>query len=150
MANQGFVQELNLAEVTDGEEIIANLAGGTAADDLKVFRGLSSEKSLLFFNRFIDDAVTEESTKSIELGTKFTFDTVYNYTDDDVVEIQPINLIEDFAYEYVGFEGDGVEWVVVPAVEVWLEEKLCAGDSHHSLDDDDLLVWQGVVRVETA
>lgn len=108
MANQGFVQELNLAEVTDGEEIIANLAGGTAADDLKVFRGLSSEKSLLFFNRFIDDAVTEESTKSIELGTKFTFDTVYNYTDDDVVEIQPINLIEDFAYEYVGFEGDGV------------------------------------------
>ena len=48
MANQGFVQELNLAEVTDGEEIIANLAGGTAADDLKVFRGLSSEKSLLF------------------------------------------------------------------------------------------------------
>ena len=108
MANQGFVQELNLAEVTDGEEIIANLAGGTAADDLKVFRGLSSEKSLLFFNRFKDDAVTEESTKSIELGTKFTFDTVYNYTDDDVVEIQPINLIEDFAYEYVGFEGDGV------------------------------------------
>ena len=108
MANQGFVQELNLAEVTDGEEIISNLAGGTSADDLKVFRGLSSEKSLLFFNRFKDDAVTEESVKSIELGTKFTFDTVYNYTDDDVIEIQPINLIEDFAYEYVGFEGDGV------------------------------------------
>ena len=108
MANQGFVQELNLAEVTDGEEIISNLAGGTAADDLKVFRGLSSEKSLLFFNRFKDSAVTEESRKSIELGTKFTFDTVYNYTDDDVIEIQPINLIEDFAYQYVGFESDGV------------------------------------------
>ena len=108
MANQGFVQELNLSEVTDGEELINNLAGGTAADDLKVFQGLSSEKSLLFFNRFKDNAVTEESTKSIELGTKFSFDTVYNYTDDDIVEIQPINLLEDFAYAYAGFDGDGV------------------------------------------
>ena len=34
MANQGFVQELNLAEVTDGEEIILNLAGENAANDL--------------------------------------------------------------------------------------------------------------------
>jgi hypothetical protein len=50
MANQGFVQELNLAEVTDGEKIINNLAGGTSAKDLQVFKGLSSEKSLLFFN----------------------------------------------------------------------------------------------------
>ena len=108
MANQGFVQELNLSEVIDGEELINNLAGGTAADDLKVFKGLSSEKSLLFFNRFKDIAVTEESTKSIELGTKFSFDTVYNYTDDDIVEIQPINLLEDFAYAYAGFDGDGV------------------------------------------
>ena len=40
MANQGFVQELNLAEVTDGQEIISNLAGGTSAADLIVFRGL--------------------------------------------------------------------------------------------------------------
>ena len=108
MANQGFVQELNLSEVTDGEELINNLAGGTAAADLRVFKGLSSEKSLLFFNRFKDIAVTEESTKSIELGTKFSFDTVYNYTDDDIVEIQPINLLEDFAYAYAGFDGDGV------------------------------------------
>lgn len=108
MANQGFVQELNLSEITDGAEIIANLAGGTAAADLRVFRGLSSEKSLLFFNRFKNNAETEESTKSIELGTKFSFDTEYNYTDDDAVEIQPINLIEDFDFEYVGFESDDV------------------------------------------
>ena len=108
MANQGFVQELNLAEVTDGEEIINNLAGGTSARDLQVFKGLSSEKSLLFFNRFQNTAITEESTKSIELGTKFIFNSVFNYTDDDVVEIQPINLIEDFDFEYVGFAADGV------------------------------------------
>ena len=75
MANQGFVQELNLAEVTDGQEIISNLAGGTSAADLKVFRGLSSEKSLLFFNRFKDNAVTEESTKSVSY-THLTLPTI--------------------------------------------------------------------------
>jgi len=109
MANQGFVQELNLQEVTDGKEIINNLAGGTAAADLLVFQGLASEKSQLFFNRFRDLASTEESGKSLELGTKFTFkDTVYNYTDNDIIEIQPINLIEDYDYDYFGFEDDGV------------------------------------------
>ena len=108
MANQGFVQQLNLAEVTDGEKIINNLAGGTSAKDLQVFKELSSEKSLLFFNRFQNTAITEESAKSIELGTKFIFNSVFNYTDDDVVEIQPINLIEDFSFEYVGFAADGV------------------------------------------
>lgn len=51
MANQGFVQELNLQEVTDGKEIINNLAGGTAAADLLVFQGLASEKSQLFFKQ---------------------------------------------------------------------------------------------------
>jgi hypothetical protein len=108
MANQGFVQELNLAEITDGEEIINNLAGGTTANDLRVFRGLSSEKSLLFFDRFKNSSVTQESKKSIELGTNFEFDTVYNYTDDDIVEIQPINLLEDYDFEYVGFDSDQV------------------------------------------
>ena len=95
MANQGFVQELNLSEVTDGEEIILNLAGSNAADDLKVFQGLSTQKSLLFFDRFKHIARTEESSKTIELGTQFVFNSEYSYTDDDVVEIQPINLIED-------------------------------------------------------
>ena len=41
MANQGFVQELNLAEVTDGKEIIGNLAGENAANDLKTFQAVS-------------------------------------------------------------------------------------------------------------
>ena len=45
MANQGFVQELNLAEVTNGKEIIENLAGEAAADDLKTFQGLSTRKA---------------------------------------------------------------------------------------------------------
>ena len=108
MANQGFVQELNLAEVTDGEEIILNLAGENAANDLKVFRGLSSQKSLLFFDRFKHIARTQESTKTIELGTEFIFDSEYSYTDDDVVEIQPINLIQDYELAYVGFDSDGV------------------------------------------
>ena len=108
MANQGFVQELNLSEVTDGEEIILNLAGGNAANDLKVFQGLSTQKSLLFFDRFKHIARTEESSKTIELGTQFVFNSEYSYTDDDVVEIQPINLIEDYAFEYSGFDGDGV------------------------------------------
>ena len=98
MANQGFVQELNLAEVTDGEEFILNLAGENAANDLKVFRGLSSQKSLLFFDRFKHIARTQESSKTIELGTEFIFDSEYSYTDDDVVEIQPINLIQDYEF----------------------------------------------------
>ena len=108
MTNQGFVQELNLAEVTNGVEIISNLAGGNIAADLKVFQGLSSKKSLLFFDRFKHLARTSESAKTIELGTEFLFDSEYSYTDDDVVEIQPINLIEDYDFEYAGFDGDGV------------------------------------------
>ena len=108
MANQGFVQELNLAEVTDGEQLILNLAGENAANDLKVFQGLSSQKSLLFFDRFKHIARTQESSKTVELGTEFVFNSEYSYTDDDVVEIQPINLIQDYDFEYVGFDGDGV------------------------------------------
>ena len=108
MANQGFVQELNLAEVTDGEEIIGNLAGENAANDLKTFKGLSTRKSLLFFDRFKHIARTQESSKTIELGTEFIFDSEYSYTDDDVVEIQPINLIQDYEFAYVGFDSDGV------------------------------------------
>ena len=108
MANQGFVQELNLAEVTDGEQNILNLAGENAANDLKVFRGLSSQKSLLFFDRFKHIARTQESSKTVELGTEFVFNSEYSYTDDDVVEIQPINLIQDYDFEYVGFDSDGV------------------------------------------
>jgi len=107
MANQGFVQALNLSEVDDGSLILDNLAGGTASNDLKIFQGVSTKKSLLFFNRFLHTAVTEESTKSLELGTQFIYDSVYTYTDDDIVDIVPINLIKDYAIEYRGFDADG-------------------------------------------
>lgn len=107
MANQGFVQALNLAEVEDGSLILDNLAGGTASNDLKIFQGVSTKKSLLFFNRFTHNSVTEESTKSLELGTKFIYDTVYTYTDDDIVDIVPINLMKDYDIKYRGFDLDG-------------------------------------------
>ena len=50
MANQGFVRTLNLDEVTDGAQTIQNLAGGTVDADLRVFAGLSSERSQLLWN----------------------------------------------------------------------------------------------------
>ena len=50
MANQGFVRTLNLSEITDGAQTIQNLAGGTVDSDLRVFAGLSSEKSQLIWN----------------------------------------------------------------------------------------------------
>ena len=107
MANQGFVQALNLAEVEDGSLILDNLAGGTASNDLKIFQGVSTKKSLLFFNRFVHTAVTEESGKSLELGTQFIYDSVYTYTDDDIVDIVPINLLKDYDIVYRGFDSDG-------------------------------------------
>ena len=107
MANQGFVQALNLSEVEDGSLILDNLAGGTVSNDLKIFQGVSTKKSLLFFNRFVHTAVTEESEKSLELGTKFIYDSEYTYTDDDIVDIAPINLIKDYDIKYRGFDIDG-------------------------------------------
>ena len=107
MANQGFVRTLNLAEVTDGAQLIQNLAGGTVDADLRIFAGLSSEKSQLFFNRFLNSAGVEQSNKSLEQGVQFQWDTVYTYTDDDYIQIVPINLLKDFTTVYIGFDSDG-------------------------------------------
>ena len=108
MANQGFVQTLNLAEITDGAQTIQNLAGGTVDADLRIFAGLSSERSQLFFNRFKHSASVEQSGASLESAVQFQWDTLYTYTDDDYLNITPINLITDFASAYVGFDADGV------------------------------------------
>jgi hypothetical protein len=108
MANQGFVRTLNLAEVTDGAKLIKNLAGGTVDEDLRVFAGLSAEKSRLFFNRFKNSASVEQSNKSLEQGVQFQWDSIYTYTDDDYLKIIPINLIRDFDAVYIGFDADGV------------------------------------------
>ena len=108
MANQGFVQTLNLAEITDGAQTIQNLAGGTVDADLRIFAGLSSEGSQLFFNRFKHNASVEQSGASLESAVQFQWDTLYTYTDDDYVRILPINLITDFASTYVGFDADGI------------------------------------------
>ena len=107
MANQGFVQTLNLAEITDGAQIIQNLAGGTVDADLRVFAGLSSEKSQLFWNRFLNKSAIDRSGASLKSAVKFIWDTQYTYTDDDYVDITPINFIKDFAATYVGFNSDG-------------------------------------------
>jgi len=107
MANQGFVRTLNLAEVTDGAKLIQNLAGGTVDADLRIFAGLSSQKSQLFFNRFSNSAKVEQSNKSLEQGVQFKWDTVYTYTDDDYLDIIPINLLRDFSTVYIGFDADG-------------------------------------------
>lgn len=107
MANQGFVQTLNLAEVTDGAQAIQNLAGGTVDADLRLFAGLSSKRSQLFWNRFRHDILNTQSNAALSEGTKFEWHTDYTYTDDDVVSIIPVNLLQDIAATYVGFDADG-------------------------------------------
>ena len=109
MANQGFVRTLNLSEITDGAQTIQNLAGGTVDADLRVFAGLSSERSQLIWNRFINTTEINQSVASLKEGTQFIWDTNYTYTDDDYIYIEPINLLRDFDATYVGFaEGNTV------------------------------------------
>ena len=103
MANQGFVKTLNLSEVIDGVDIIQNLAGGTVDEDMRLFAGLSSEKSQLIWNRFLYTAENNQSVASLRKGTQFCWDTNYTYTDDDYVFIEPINILKDFEATYVGF-----------------------------------------------
>ena len=108
MANQGFVRTLNLDEVTDGAQTIQNLAGGTVDADLRVFAGLSSERSQLLWNRFINRAEINQSVASLKNGTQLIWDTNYTYTDDDFVFIEPVNLLRDFDATYTGFDEGGV------------------------------------------
>ena len=108
MANQGFVRTLNLDEVTDGAQTIQNLAGGTVDADLRVFAGLSSERSQLLWNRFINRSEINQSVASLKKGTQLIWDTNYTYTDDDFVFIEPVNLLRDFDASYSGFDEGGV------------------------------------------
>jgi len=107
MANQGFVQNLNLSEVTNGAQVFQNLVGGTIDEDLRLFAGLSSERSKLFWEKFRSSTFTSESLSLLQNGSKFKFNTLFTYTADDYVYVQPINLIKDFAFQYVGFSADG-------------------------------------------
>ena len=108
MANQGFVRTLNLDEVTDGAKTIQNLAGGTVDADLRVFAGLSSERSQLLWNRFVNRSEINQSVASLKKGTQLIWDTNYTYTDDDFVFIEPVNLLRDFDASYSGFDEGGV------------------------------------------
>ena len=108
MANQGFVRTLNLDEVTDGAKTIQNLAGGTVDADLRVFAGLSSERSQLLWNRFVNRSEINQSVASLKKGTQLIWDTNYTYTDDDFVFIEPVNLLRDFDATYSGFDEGGV------------------------------------------
>ena len=108
MANQGFVRTLNLDEVTDGAQTIQNLAGGTVDADLRVFAGLSSERSQLLWNRFINRSEINQSVASLKKGTQLIWDTNYTYTDDDFVFVEPVNLLRDFDATYTGFDEGGV------------------------------------------
>ena len=107
MANQGFVRTLNLSEIELGAQTIQNLAGGTVDADLRVFAGLSSEKSQLIWNRFINTAEINQSVSSLKNGTQFQWDTNYTYTDDDYIFIEPINILRDFSVTYIGFADGG-------------------------------------------
>ena len=109
MPNQGFVRTLNLSEVELGAETIQNLAGGTIDADLRVFAGLSSERSQLFWNRFKNSTEINQSVASLKNGTQFIWDTNYTYTDDDAVYVEPINILRDFVASYVGFDEGGIE-----------------------------------------
>jgi len=108
MANQGFVKTLNLDEINDGAQTIQNLAGGTVDADLRVFAGLSAQRSQLFWNRFKNTTEINQSVASLKNGTQFQWDTNYTYTDDDYVYIEPINILRGFHAEYVGFDNDGL------------------------------------------
>ena len=105
--NLGFSQNQNLLEVEDGAEALQNLGGGTIDADLRLFAGSSTRKSKLFWNRFEDDSAIRESPSDISPGTRFNFDTVSLYSDDDIVKVNPINLIKDIAFYYKGFDADG-------------------------------------------
>ena len=108
MANQGFVRTLNLSEITDGAQTIQNLAGGTVDRDLRVFAGLSSERSQLLWNRFKNSSEINQSVASLKNGTQFIWDTNYTYTDDDFIFIEPINILRDFDATYDGFDEGGI------------------------------------------
>ena len=108
MANQGFVRTLNLSEVTDGAQTIQNLAGGTVDADLRVFAGLSSERSQLLWIRFKNSSEINQSVASLKNGTQFIWDTNYTYTDDDFIFIEPINILRDFDATYNGFDEGGI------------------------------------------
>ena len=107
MANQGFVKTLNLSEIELGAQTIQNLAGGTVDKDLRVFAGLSSQRSQLIWNRFVNTAEINQSVSSLKNGTQFQWDTNYTYTDDDYIFIEPINILRDFSVTYIGFADGG-------------------------------------------
>jgi len=108
MANQGFVSNLNLVEVTDGAGLLNNLAGAGIDADLRIFAGLSAERSQLYWDRFLHSTAIEQSGASLENALQFKWNTDFTFTDDDVIDITPINYITDFAATYVGFDSDGV------------------------------------------
>ena len=109
MANLGFSQSQNLAEADNGAEIIENLAGGgSIAGDIRLFAGSSTRKSYLSWNRFENTTLVTSTPSDIKPGTRFNFETVSLYSDDDTVRIVPINIIKDIDYAYVGFDDDGV------------------------------------------
>ena len=108
MANLGFSQSQNLAEADNGAEIIENLAGGgSIAGDIRLFAGSSTRKSYLSWNRFENTTLVTNTPSDIKPGTRFNFETVSLYSDDDTVRIVPINIIKDIDYAYVGFDDDG-------------------------------------------
>ena len=107
MANQGFVQSLNLLEVPDGAELIQNLAGGTVDADMRLFAGLSSRRSQLFWDRFYNTVSVVKSPSTLTQATQFQWQTDYTYTDNDIVTVTPINLIKDISSTFIGFDGDG-------------------------------------------
>ena len=108
MANQGFAQSLNLLEVPDGAELLQNLAGGTVDADMRLFAGLSSKRSQLFWDRFYNSVSVEKSPSTLTQATQFQWQTDYTYTDEDTVSVTPINLIRDIGASFIGFDGDGL------------------------------------------
>lgn len=108
MANQGFVQSLNLLEIPNGAEFIQNLAGGTVDADMRLFAGLSSKRSQLFWDRYYNTVSVEKSPSTLTQSTQFQWQTDYTYTDDDILSVTPINLLQDVAAQFIGFDSDGV------------------------------------------
>ena len=108
--NLGFSQVTNLLEVTDGAKVLQNLGGGTIDADLRLFAGSSTRKSDLFWDRFEQTINAVQSPTELILGTRLEFGekSTSTFSDKDIIKVNPVNLIKDIAFKYIGFDADGL------------------------------------------
>lgn len=99
--NQGFEKELNLSETEDDRQILNNLAGGSIASDIALFRNNKRNTSSLIW-KYNTDSSFISSNKFI-----FPTTTPFIFTNDDEVKVAGTilgNLNTTTTYYVVAFE----------------------------------------------